>query len=85
MTSSFVINSVRYKLLENNFENYSDIDPGGMVEQYGKLEESTVYTGLTYGSRRDGVFADLEGTLVRGSYNRKCRHCRVSTLKAVLW
>jgi len=45
VTSSLMINGVRGKRLAIHFETYSNINPGRMVEQSGKLEESLFDSG----------------------------------------
>jgi hypothetical protein len=47
------------------FEKYSDINPGRIVGQSGKLEESLVDIG------DEGICKRLQATVIRGRYNRK--------------
>ena len=65
VTSSLIINSVRGKLLAIQFEKYSNINPGRMVEQSGKLDESLV------GSSDVGICKPVKVTMIRGSCSRK--------------
>jgi hypothetical protein len=52
-------------MLAIHFEKYFDINPGGMVEQRGKLEGSLVDSG------DGGICKPVQATVIRGSCNRK--------------
>jgi hypothetical protein len=60
-----MINSFRGKLLAIHFEKHSSINPGRIIEQSGKLEESLVDSG------DGGICKPVKVTLIRGSCNRK--------------